>query len=687
MPSSLNVNGKQIMVPGVYGHIDTAALAGKQVSTGAVAIVGEFPAMEPLKPVTFAAAQQMRGFDPSDPVLMRLAQLLFSPATDDRVNGADTATLVNVQGSSQAAWTFQDADNQDALVLKAKKWGAKGNQVYVKLSPNTGSNKLLDIALVAAYGASESYGGVGSGDIIRFKFDSAVGTELVPAAPTSDTASISFGPSQILWQWKKAVYVAGNPIGKGVVYTFTGNKLPVSGILKASFDQAVPANVTATATATGLRADGTPVTATAVFPQNTNANSLVNFKVANVDVLWGRLDTVVWTTAGGDFNPNPPKFSIQAAAFDLTPSQFATVADIAAYLNNYAAKGWICTIPAPQAAAVPGNQLDAVTIQSTMNSDVFGRADLWAIVKALSDSGIVAASRAASSDNPPAPWGTGNTVEANLAGGADGNAATSTDYENGLAAILNEDVQIVTVFSTDVAMHKKLLQHCKDAPVTGAGERNGYVGCPSATLLADIKATYTAALNTRHLSVCAQNILRPHPVTGIQESLDPRYMAVQAMAMQAGTPVATPMTNKRPDVLGTEQKWTLRTDDNAVIAAGVYAITKDNIGYKVLRSITCWLTDDNPCNGEMSANESGNASVRRVRAQLQSKIGDPALNVTPGQFVGVVVDELNKQLTDNVIAAWRNVVLTPVADKYRVDYDYKPVFPLNFIDVWAHAYV
>lgn len=685
MPSSISINGKNLAVPGVYGHIDTSALAGKQVSTGRTAIVGDFPAFEKNKPYVFTNPQALRGYDPSDLVLQRFAQLIFSPATDDRVTGAADVTLISTRTNSQAQATLVDADNQGALVLKAKKWGAKGNQVYYKVTANAGDNTLRDINLVAAYGNSENYPALGSGNVAKFKLDPAVCTELVAAAPVSDTTTITQGPTQFLWKWKKTPQAGGNPIGKNVGYTFTGNKLLVSGVLGAFFDQATPnVNpniVTATATATGLRNDGTSVTATAVFDPGTAGGSVRNFKVGGVDVNWGRLDTVVWTTTGGDFaNPNPA-LSLQGNAFDLNPALFNSVSDLVTFVNNSASKGWLATVLAPQAAVIPAAEMDSVSQTSVMNTDVFARADLWAVVKALANSGIVDASRAANSNNTPA------AAEGTLVGGDDGAAATAAAYEAALAVLANEDVQIVTVFSTDIEMHKKLLQHCKDAPVVGAGERNGYVGCPTNLVPSSVKSTYAAVLNTRHLSVCAQDIWRAHPTTGQKEQLDPRYQAIQAMAMQAGTPIATPLTNKRPDVLETSQNWTVRTDDDTVIKAGIYAYTKDNLSYKVLRSITCWLTDDNVAEGEMSAVESGNTSVRRVRAQLQSKVGDPALNVTPGQFTGIVSSELDKQVTDGVIAGWKNLVLTPVADKYRVDYDYKPVVPINFIDVWAHAYV
>lgn len=685
MPSSISINGKSLAVPGVYGHIDTSALAGKQVSTGRTAIVGDFPAFEKNKPYVFTNPQALRGYDPSDLVLQRFAQLIFSPATDDRVTGAADVTLISTRTNSQAQATLVDVDNQGALVLKAKKWGAKGNQVYYKVTANAGDNTLRDIALVAAYGNSENYPALGSGNVAKFKLDPAVCTELVAAAPTSDTTTIIQGPTQFLWKWKKTVYVGGNPLPINTDYTFTGNKLPISGVMGAFFDQDVPANATATATATGLKSDGTPVSgATAVFANGNQvlpAGTVANFKVNNVDVQWGRLDTVRWTIAGGAFNPTPPKFSIQGNAFDLNPAQFNSISDLVTFINNSASKGWLATVLAPQAAVIPAAEMDSVSQTSAMNTDVNARADLWAVVKALANSGIVDASRAANSNNTPA------AAEGTLVGGDDGSAANATAYEAALAVLANEDVQIVTVFSTDIEMHKKLLQHCKDAPVVGAGERNGYVGCPTNQTPAVVKSTYAAVLNTRHLSVCAQDIWRAHPMTGQKEQLDPRYQAIQAMAMQAGTPIATPLTNKRPDVIETSQNWTVRTDDDVVIKAGIYAYTKDNLSYKVLRSITCWLTDDNVAEGEMSAVESGNTSVRRVRAQLQSKVGDPALNVTPGQFTGIVSAELDKQVTDGVIAGWKNLVLTPVADKYRVDYDYKPVVPINFIDVWAHAYV
>jgi hypothetical protein len=115
-------------------------------------------------------------------------------------------------------------------------------------------------------------------------------------------------------------------------------------------------------------------------------------------------------------------------------------------------------------------------------------------------------------------------------------------------------------------------------------------------------------------------------------------------------------------------------------------VTEDGTGYKVLRSITTWVKDDNAVYAEMSANESGNFTVRDLRANLKSKIGDAAL-LGAAMLKGIISDILDAQVAGGFITSWvpGSLILEKVGDKYSIDYDFVPVFPFNFGIVHAHA--
>lgn len=680
MPSNVNINGKTVYTPGIYGQVDASALGGKTTSTGNLAIVGAFPSLEQNTPTTFTSPQALRTFDPNDVDLQRLAKLAFSPATDDRVGGANTLTLVNAQTCTQALYEYNTFGIK-SFILKSKKYGFRGNQVYVKLTSNATDTKKTDVVLNAA-GKTELYSALGTGTVASFR---SACTELVSGS--GDTSTISIDSASLKWAWTR--HLTG---GSGVVDTFTDNKLLVSGKITVTTTEEVVGADTCTIVANGLNASGLALKAGVVFSVHAVGEAKALKVMDGVsytadDAVFSRIDDIEWTGTGA-YDTAPV---MSGYAFDLDLTKFTTVADLANFINNYTAKGWSVSVAGyPQVAVIPATEIDKRSDVQALIADATFRSDVWAVLKALNNSDLITAERSTGTNNGmtmPPPFGmtAGTTIEVNLAGGTEGSAPISTAYDTALQTIEHEDIQVVVGMGTDVTIAQSLITHCKNAALAGT-ERSAYFGCPASTSLADVFGTYVGPCNSRHLSVCAQQIKVANPLTGATETLDPQYQAVQAAAIKCGTGTAIPGTNKRPTVLGTVQSWTLQLDDEEVQQKGIYAYTKDRLGYKVLRSLTSWVQDDNPVFSETSANDSVNYSIRNLRDQLNQKIGDPA-KMSPNQLKGIVETVLAKQKQDEFIYDWKNVVIVKIADKYRIDYDIAPMFPFNFGVVYAHAYV
>ena len=190
MPSSVILNGKRIFIPGIYAHVDASALSGKGISTGNVLVVGDFPSLEQNALYWFTSPQALRNWDPSDLVLARLAKLLFSPAADDAISGANKVLLVSANTNIQAGATFPDVDSVASIDFKSKLWGPKGNQVHVKLTTSgtsTAAKKLIN-ATISAAGQTETYTGMGSGDIASFELRTSTCKEMSATASTSTVA-------------------------------------------------------------------------------------------------------------------------------------------------------------------------------------------------------------------------------------------------------------------------------------------------------------------------------------------------------------------------------------------------------------------------------------------------------------------------------------------------------------------
>ena len=77
MPSFLNLNGLKIYRPGVYATIDASSLGGAGVSTGNIALVGNFPQFEHNEPTAFTSARDLVDYAPNDSENALLAKLAF----------------------------------------------------------------------------------------------------------------------------------------------------------------------------------------------------------------------------------------------------------------------------------------------------------------------------------------------------------------------------------------------------------------------------------------------------------------------------------------------------------------------------------------------------------------------------------------------------------------------------------
>ncbi len=682
MPTSVNVNGKTIYVPGIYGYVDASALAGKGISTGNVAVVGDFPTFQQNAINWFTSPQAIREWDSTDLVLSRVAKLLFSPASDDAISGANKVLLVNAGTVTQAKYTFKDADAVDSVVFKSKKWGIKGNQIYVEMKPTVADPKLLNVNVSYA-GQTESYFSVGSGDIAEFDLNTAICTEMANAASTSTVSVKAGSPQKLTWAFSNVLggAVAANVPNPAADTTVTWANMVVTGKVTAVLSAVAPAGCTITITCNGKSLTGANQTATAVFSPGEGLVAKTP-QVGGGDAEWTEITSVVLSSAGN--NPTAATtVTVAGNAFDLTLSSFSKVSDLVAAVNNYSAKGWIGSSLLPSTAQVPATKLDKLLNQSVIGASTAKfRADLWALVQTLASSNNVIVEEASGAVKAPHPWNVVGGVAAQTLLGGTQTSPNSTAYENALAEVETQDIQWVVALDTSIAVLKAVRQHCINSAIVGR-ERAAFGGAPANTSLSNLLTQYTAQLNSRHISLCGQEI-SVTSVTGAAEWLGPEYMAVQLAGMKAGSGVAEPLTNKKPDVLDFRGSWTPIKNDNEVIEKGIIAYTSGQLGVKVLRSITTWLTDDNPAYSELSANESVNANIRSLRANLESSIGTKA-DLPLAVFKAKIESLLTQQITDGIIYAWRNVVIEKIADKYRIDYDVAPIFPFNFAEIWAHV--
>lgn len=646
MPSSISFNGVRTFRPGVYAVIDASALGGSGVSTGNVAVIGDFALLPQNAPKSFSSARSMSDYFLGDPDMQLLAKIAFAPSTDDRVGGgASNLFLVNAGASTQASATFNDVDGTASLLVKSKLYGKAGNKVAIDLAQNA-NNTAYDIS-IRYNGIVESFSTVESGLILTAKFSG------------SGTASL-VGDRSAVTLTEKFPAVAVNANAQEVDTAFS---IPAPRNVTVKPSVAVGAEVSVTVE--GTDSNGAAKTEIVTIPNGSDAAVSTTDKFASVTKC------TVGPAAGANASVS---FHCELLALDT--ADFTSVSDIADTLE--AVPNMEVARVVTNTKSIPADYMDAFNHPDISNASGI-RADLHALIEELKSSQIITADRLDVSVKKPA-FSTGT-----LLGGGTQTSPNAANYTAGFQELLAEDVQIVVPMDDTTAIHQLALQHCKDSMLYGR-ERNAYVGAPAKTELAILFADFTRRLNSRHVALVGQSIKYSMP-DGSTKTLAPKFLALMCACMQAGTSVSTPLTRKRPGILGIEQHsgWNPILNANEAIKKGILAISLDNLGLRIERSVTTYMEDDNPIFSEISANESVNTSVRTLRAKLDIQIGNPAVSGTKSQLENSVKVNLAQQVRDGVIKAFQNVSVDDLGDRFDISYEVAAVEPLNFIKITANV--
>lgn len=641
MPSSLNLNGLKIYKPGVYATVDASALGGQNTSTGNVCLVGAFPSFEADNPLTFTSAGALRDYDSTDKELALLGKLAFAPSVDARVPaGVNSLTVLNVQTCTQAKYDLVNDNADTVATFEASVWGNKGNNTYVTCS----FDGAFDVTL-NRNGLAEEYLNVTSGDVCSFEY---TGTALTTASlDLSDT-------NNLVINWTKTVDLSSNNASVNVTDMKT-----VAG-LGFQLDEAPNANVVIVIS--GYNVDGVASTQTITLSNTTKVTSNVFSQVYGLSITNTAQAGLVLTISG--------------VAFDLDLSTFDTVNEVVDFVNQ-ANTDYHFTANYLASKSYSSIALDGFRLaQNIKGVEAIVAANLQELIDTLASSKVVSLVRVGSIACDDFTNITGTF----LLGGTQSSVILS-DWTNALELIETSDIQIVVPWSSDVDVHKEILKHCTKSAVAGS-ERNAWVGASANQSIIDLKNNWVKALNNRNVAIVGQSVKVTNP-QGIIQTLEPKYLALICASMQAGTPVSTPLTRKRPDVVDVLGSWIANRDVTDAIKAGICALTSDNQGWRIERSVTTWIKDDNPIYSEVSANESINTSVRDLRNALDIYIGDRNLNVTSARILGIVSARLDQQVLDGIIKAYKNIVLENIGDTLKVNYTVAAVEPLNFIAITA----
>lgn len=419
-----------------------------------------------------------------------------------------------------------------------------------------------------------------------------------------------------------------------------------------------------------------------------------NGAVYTKDNITRRAFSIVY--GGGEATASMSVSNTTVTLFAPNGSPVANI-DLSVFKTYQALVDKINTVAGFTAAVLDGNSsvvtlngLDGLTTQDVKTASYEAHADLQACVDWFNsiEELVVDAARDPAATKVPT-----NIPLTLLTGGSNG-SITNTQWSNAFATLQGLDVQWLSPLSSDPSIHAMATAHVQFMSTVGKKERRalcgGAIGQTQDAVIAAAKN-----INSDRVSLCwpghydfdtdGNQILRPSYMTA----------ALVAAAFSAVDP-GTPMTNKALEVIGMEVDVKNPTDTDQLILGGVLTVENTPTGYRVVKSISTWLTNDNFNRVEVSTGAAIDFAIRNVRQALAVLVGSRGSPTLITQALGITTTTLEQLAkpapvgpgvlvgdTDN--PAFRKITISLDGDVLAVQFEASPVIPVNYIPVTMFA--
>jgi hypothetical protein len=674
------------------------------------------------------------------------SQFAFEPSTDEAIpGGAQRVVAVKVNPATQSTATLQDDSPADAADLTSTDYGLFTEQINITIADGTAQGKLITIAFEDVTEVFDDVGGDAAFDVLYTPgadgYDSMSGVlsatqftaagskgelglvaEVASAAPAgfpsvADVASSAAGDTtqtitlygldgsgaaqfevislngttnvQGTLTWTK---ILGAVLSAAAVGTITVSDFPVvttvltlaPAALTAGVVEVTNAPVEGVVTATIDTDDAHDIALFGETVAGVTTGEVFDMTAANTTPVVGTVTMRKVTIMALGESPGARTITFTANAAQTAHSTFATVQKLVDKLNTL--DGFTATGLVSNPTTFLLTDMDFAAASDLLTPAAEFYADLYAFIAAINQgSAYITAARATSASAVPA----NTTSPVFLSGGIEG-VATASEWQSALDLLRGRRVNIIVPLTSDAAIHTLVATHLVERAGTLRSEANGWVGLgtvgDAGDTLANIKSR-NQVLGTRHLSSVPQECQRPDPDTAVSTWWPPYIYAAIHAGMQAGSPIGEPLTHKRPLITDVRQdsSWSPTDDQEVLIDAGAVITEKvDNVGLRIVRSVTTHLADDNVVFTEMSANESANAAVFELRTALEAKIGQRGLAGTVAALKGLANDVLGRLVDDEIIVAYRNLQVEQVGDVFPISVEISPVLPINFVPITVH---
>lgn len=272
-------------------------------------------------------------------------------------------------------------------------------------------------------------------------------------------------------------------------------------------------------------------------------------------------------------------------------------------------------------------------------------------------------------------------------------AISDTSWRAAFAALRDVDVSVVTPMTGDDIYLAEGFEHVKAMSEPDySSERILVAGGPLSQSKADA-LSLADSFNHKRVVICWPGIY-DYDRNGDLQLFAPYYLAAQVGGVLTSQPdPSIPLTNKNISVPALEFLPS-RTDVDELLTGGVMTLRNDTQrGILVPQSLTTWTGDLAYAKREISTVRAADRTVRAVRQELRTYIGQKASRQTLGQIGQAVRETLQFCTAQGWIAddpnnpsafpAYNNIVIRPVGDAFYVDFTISPVRPMNYITITA----
>ena len=379
---------------------------------------------------------------------------------------------------------------------------------------------------------------------------------------------------------------------------------------------------------------------------------------------------------------------IAAVSTVVSLATYPTVQQLVDYLNTIA--GITAAVQGNNANAATLNGLDLLAAVDCKTTPVTLTGNLQAAIDWFNSvgEGYVTASRPAAANKVPAPIGF-----TYLTGGSNG-TTTNTNWASAFALLQEEDVQWVVPLSSGAAIAAMADAHVSYMSNVASMERRAIVGTALGTT--DVQAIAAAKVINSDRTSLTHLGTYDYDGSGALVLNEPYFAAAIIASGFAGSNPGTPMTNHSIKVRGLERRLRNPTDTDLLINGGVLCIEDTKRGYRVVRSISTWLNNNNYNKVEQSVGVALDFTMRNVRNALDPLRGrknSPQLMNLALEIAESSLRELSRPepsgpgvlVGDAINPPYKNITASILGDQLRVEFQASPVLPANYILVTCYA--